>query len=87
MEEMEGVFAVELDELLDPKTSQKTGKPYYQISVRRKGQGVGDMFVNEEIYNRLKAVGAKAGQQLAVVYRMVKLGGTMETRLDRVELI
>lgn len=87
MEGMEGVFAVELDELLDPKDSKKTGKPYYQISARRAGQGVGDMFVPEDIYKQLKAAGVKTGQRLLVVYKMVKFSGTLETRLDRVELL
>lgn len=87
MNENEGQFAVTMDELLDPKVSKKTDKPYYQISVRRTGQGVGEMFVTEDIYKQLKAAGAKMGDDLLLTFKMVKFGGQFETRLQSAELI
>ena len=87
MEQKEGVIAVQLDDILDPKESKKTGKPYYQISVKRPGVGTGDLFVTEKIYNDLKAAGVKAGAALALVFKLNKFGGTMETRLDDVVIL
>ena len=87
MNEQEGVIAVQLDDVLDPKISKKTGNPYWQISVKRPGVGTGDLFVSEEVYKKLKSAGAKTGDALALVFKLHKFGGTMETRLSDVVIL
>ena len=85
--EHEGQIAVILDEILDPKISKKTGNPYFQISVKRAGQGTGDLFVTEAIYTKLNAAGAKAGDTLGLIFNLQKFSGTMEARLSDVVFV
>lgn len=86
MEQTEGVFAVTFDDLLDPKTS-KEGRPYWQLSVKRQGQGTGDMFVTEELYNKLKAARLQPGAPLALVYKLLRIRGSMDARLEDVVIL
>lgn len=87
---MEGLITVELDEVLDPRTSgpnsRNPGTVYHFLSVRREGQGTAEIYVSADIYNKVKALRPARGAMLGLVYVLNKFKGSFEPRLSDVVL-
>lgn len=77
----EGVILVQFDELMDPRPSEKTGRTYHFVSVKREGQGTGELYVTEELYKKVRSLALKAGEQFALVFKLNKFKGQFEPRL------
>lgn len=77
----EGTIIVELDELLDPRFSEKSGKNYHYLSVRREGSGTAEMYISESMYNKVKSLRLLRGAALALRFGLNKFKGQFEARL------
>lgn len=73
-----------LDEVFAPKTSAKTGRPYYKAAVRVPGEGVGEIFLTQDDFTRLAR--SERDTPVELVYAVFKRGGTFEPSLRSVEL-
>lgn len=83
------LILVEMDELLDPfesgPRSAKPGTPYYKVSIRAPGQGVGETFVTEPVYRQLARMGLGRGDAFYLVFTLYKRQGMLEPRLTGVQ--
>lgn len=81
----EGMIVVTFDELLDPRAAGKNartpGALYHFLSVKRQGQGSGELYVSEDMWKRVASLGLKSGDQIALVYSLNKFRGQFEPRL------